>query len=212
MRQTWILRTAAPLLAAALMAGCSRHVDENDGSGRRKYAGGRIDQIIGLKGCVEGAADPSEFVLRNVQLEPMPSQPTDAATSVGVSVTEGSSVRLRMTDADELKKNLGQVVSVTGIITDDGRSTIGTGGKPRDPDAQEAPTDASRAATDQRHYDKQAQEAGPLGQDSMANGTLPRMSVQKVTGTGERCKQELRPESRSKSGSDEASGSSPQSK
>ena len=142
MRQTWVVRVAAPVLAAAALAACSQHVNENDGSDRRKYAGGSRDQVIALKGCVEGAANPDEFVLRNVQLEPIPSQPTDAATGPGVSVTEGSSVRLKITDSDQLKKNLGQIVSVTGLIVDDGRSTIGTGGKPRDPDQQEQPSDA----------------------------------------------------------------------
>jgi hypothetical protein len=212
MRQTWAMRVAVPVLTAAALTACSRHVDENDGSGRRKYAGGTQDQVIGLKGCVEGAPDPNEFVLRNVQLEPISSQPTDAPTGPGVSVTEGSSVRLKMTDADQLKKNLGQIVSVTGMIIDDGRSTIGTGGKPRDPDQQEQPSDTSRAATSEHHSDKVAQEAGPIGRDSMANGTVPRMSVDKVTSTGERCKTELRPEARDKSGADAASGSSPQSK
>ncbi len=212
MRQTWAMRVIAPVLAAAALAACSQHVDENDGSDRRKYAGGRQDQIIGLKGCVEGASDPSEFVLRNVQLEPMPSQPTDAPTGPGVSVTEGSSVRLKMADSDQLKKNLGQIVSVTGMIIDDGRNTIGTGGKPRDPDQQEATADASRAATDEHHSEKAAKEAGPLGLDSMANGTVPRMSVDKLTTTGQRCKTELRPEARSKQGSNDVSGSSPQAK
>jgi hypothetical protein len=117
-----------------------------------------------------------------------------------------------MADSDQLKKNLGQIVSVTGMIIDDGRNTIGTGGKPRDPDQQEAPTDASRAATDEHHSEKAAKEAGPLGLDSMANGTVPRMSVDKVTTTGQRCKTELRPEARSKQGSNDVSGSSPQAK
>ena len=197
MRHIWRGRAAAPLLAGVLMlGGCSRDVEENDGSDRRKYAGGRIDQIIALKGCVEGAPDPKDFVLRNVQLEPMPSQPSDAPTSVGVTVTEGASVRLHMTDSDQLRQNLGRIVSVIGTITSDGRNTIGTGGKPRDPDQQESPTDASRAATDEHYSDKQAKEAGPLGQESLSNGTVPRMSVDKVTATGEPCKLELRPESR----------------
>ncbi len=198
MRHKWVIRTAAPLLLCALSTACSRDVEQNDGSDRRKYAGGRVDQMLSLRGCVEGAPDPNEFVLRNIQLEPMPSQPTDAPTSVGISVTEGSAVRLRMNDGDQLKQNLGQIVSVTGTITDDGRSTIGTGGRPRDPDQPGPATDASRAATDEHHSDKQAKEAGPLGQDSLSNGTVPRMSVDKLTATGERCKLELRPEARTK--------------
>jgi hypothetical protein len=186
MRNTWAI-WAAPLLAAAMATSCSQHADEKPAADPRSDLGGTMNQIIGLKGCVEGAADPNEYVLRNVQLEPLSAQPTDAATSVGVSVTEGSSVRLRLADSDELKKNLGQVVSVTGIITDDGRNTIGTGGSPRDPGAPEPSTDASQAATSQSYPNKQAKEAGPIAQDSMANGTLPQMNVKKVRGTGERC-------------------------
>ena len=197
MRHICRIRVAAPLLIGVLMVGgCSREVDESEASDRRKYAGGRIDQIVALRGCVEGAPDPKDFVLRNVQLEPMLAQPSDAATSAGLTVTEGSSVRLHMTDPDQLRQNLGQVVSVTGTITSDGRNTIGTAGRPRDPDQQDSPTDASRAATNEHYSDKQAKEAGPLGQESLSNGTVPRMSVHKVTATGERCKLELRPESR----------------
>ena len=203
MRHTWLLRAAAPLVAGAMLTACSRHVGDDsgqNGSDRRKDAGGRTEQVIALKGCVEGAPDPGEYVLRNVQLEPMPAQPTDAASSVGLTVTPGSSVRLHMTDADELKKNLGQIVSVTGLITDNGASTIGTGGRPVAPDEAGSPTDASRAATNDHYSNKQAKEAGPLGQESMANGTVPMMAVQKVTGTGEQCRLDLRPEVRSQSG------------
>ncbi len=198
MRHIWGTPTAAALLACALLAGCSRDVEENDGSDRRKNAGGRVDQIIALKGCVEGAPDPKDFVLRNVRLEPMLSQPSDSPMSAGVTVTEGSSVRLHMTDPDQLRQNLGQLVSVTGTIISDGRNTIGTGGRPRDPDQQQSATDASSAATDEHYADKQAKEAGPLGQESLSNGTVLRMAVDKVTGTGERCKLEVRPESRTR--------------
>jgi hypothetical protein len=213
MRHTWVSHVATSLAAAALMTACSRDVG-NSGAvkDQRTDAGGRVDQIVALTGCVQGAADPNEFVLRNVQLEPPRAQPTDSATSAATTVTEGSTVRLRIANSDELKKHLGQVVSVTGTITDDGRSTIGTGGRPRDPGQAEAPTDASRAAAPEPYPEKQAQEAGPLGLDSMANGTAPRMSVEKVTPRGERCNLAARPESRGKSGSDKPSGSSSQSK
>ena len=79
-----------------------------------------------IEGLRRGGFGSERVVLRNVQLEPMPSQPTDAPTGPGVSVIEGSSVRLKMADSDQLKKNLGQIVSVTGMIIDDGRNTIGT--------------------------------------------------------------------------------------
>src|SRR4051794_8524025 len=137
MRHTWVSNLTISLAAAVLMTACRGDVDSGGGKDQRKYAGGNINQIIALTGCVEGAADPNEYVLRNVQLEPVAAQPTDSPTSVGVTVTEGSTVRLRITNSDELKKNLGQIVSVRGIITDDGRSTIGTGGRPRDPDQAE---------------------------------------------------------------------------
>jgi hypothetical protein len=198
MRETWLMK-AAPVITAAALIACSREVGDDEGGGRsdrRNFGGGRVDQTIGLKGCVQGAPQPGEYILRNVQLNPLPTQPTDSATSVGISITDGSSIRLHITDSDQLKKNLGQIVSVTGTITDDGRSTIGTAGKPRDPDQAGAATDASRTATSEPHYDKQAKEAGPLGQDAMANGTLPIMSVQKVNRTGERCRLELKPERR----------------
>jgi hypothetical protein len=182
------MRTAGAALAAgAVAAACSREVDDQSGREIRKTAGGRIDQAVALKGCLEASPEAGEYVLRYVQLEPVSTQPTDAPTSVGVTVTEGSYVRLRMNDSDELKQHLGQRVSVSGTIIDDGRSTIGTGGRPRDPDEAEPPTDASRAGAREDYSRKQQKEAGPLGQDSLSNGTVPRMAVEKVTGSGERC-------------------------
>jgi hypothetical protein len=199
MRQTWLTIAAAPVIAAAMLTACTRHVGDDEGgsgSDRRKYAGGKADEIIGVKGCLVGAPERGEYVLHNVQLEPLPSQPTDALTSVGVTITEGATVRLRAANAKQLEKHLGQIVSVTGEVLDDGRSTIGTGGRPRDPDQQENPTDASRAAASEHHSEKQSKEAGPLGLDSVANGTVPVMAVEKINSTGKPCRTEVRPGSR----------------
>jgi hypothetical protein len=189
MRNSWAYKTAAPIAAAALMIACSREVKEQSSPEHpRADSGGRKMETIALKGCVQGGTGTNEYVLQHVQLEPIAAQPSDAPTSVGASITEGSAVRLRMTDSDQLKSHLGQIVSVSGTIIDDGRNTIGTGGNDRGPSQQESPVDASRASTDEHHAKKQAAEAGPIGQHGQANGMAPQMAVEKVTASGQQCK------------------------
>jgi hypothetical protein len=156
MRHTWLTSAAAPLLAIAVltMAACTSHVSENAADDPRHESGPTTARIVGLKGCVEAGGDSGEYMLRNVHLEPLLLQPTDTLTAGGVALANGSSVRLRTSDADELEKNVGQIVSVTGTMTGNGASTVGTGGAPRRPDHPE-----------------------------------PLLSVEKVRGTGERCKE-----------------------
>jgi hypothetical protein len=95
-------------------------------------------------------------------------------------------VRLR-DSSDQLKAHLGQIVSISGTILDDGRNTIGTSGKATDPDEAESPVDASRAANSEHHASKETKEAGPIGRVSQSNGSVPEMSVERVTATGETC-------------------------
>ena len=81
----------------------------------------------------------------------------------------------------------GTHAALAGLLRHDGRNTIGTSGQPASPNEPEARTDQSQAATDQHHSDKVRQEGGPIGNRAMNNGTFPEMTVQQVSGTGEKC-------------------------
>jgi hypothetical protein len=188
MRQIFGLKAAAPLAVAALTIACSGKVDDrgtNDRPANDANSGRR--QTMALKGCVEAAPGANQYVLRHVQIAPPAEQRTDAPTTGALTITQGSSVRLKMGDGNDLKSHLGRRVSVTGTITDDGRNTIGTTGNARSPEQPESRTDASRAAADEHHAQKTAKEAGPLGQQSLANGVAPELAVEHVSGTGEEC-------------------------
>ena len=196
MRKSSAFRSAAPIVAAALMIGCSRSESKSPGVAKNRDAAAGSREVVSLKGCVEAAPGAKSFVLRHVQLEPRAAQSSGATGAPGSSITEGSWVRLRMSESDQLRSQLGQIVTVSGTITDDGRNTLGTGGAAVAPDEPEARTDASRAATSEHHAKKQAQEAGPIALDSQSNGNVPEIAVERVAGTGEKCRVDLRPEKR----------------
>jgi len=185
MRTTWAVRLAVPLAASALMIGCTKGNRHDEA--QRERLGGAKYEIVNLKGCVEKAPGSDEYVLRQVQL-PLPSaQISDTATSVrGLTITEGSWVKLR-DGSDQLKGQLGQMVSVTGTVIDDGRNTIGTTGKATEPKEAESPVDASRAAKDESGTARARKEAGPIGQVSQSNGNVPELVVERVNPTGQPC-------------------------
>ena len=111
-------------------------------------------------------------------------QRSDASSTHGLTVTEGSWVRLR-DNSDQLKAHLGQIVTVSDTLIDDGGNTIGTSGKATEPDEAESPVDASRAASSEHHASKVTKEAGPIGRVSQSNGSVPEMAVDRVTATGQ---------------------------
>ena len=196
MRHTWTMRIALPVVCATL-AGCWGGSGDGANDDRRANDPASSSQTISLTGCVETApGSATEFALRNVRLAPLAEQPSDAPTiTSNNAIREGSWVRLTMGDPEQLRAHVGQKVSVVGVMRDDGRSTIGTSGtQPAPQETQPAP-DASRAAADEHHSEKVRKEAGPMGQDSMANGTAPRLTVQRVNGTGQPC-DSPRPEDR----------------
>jgi hypothetical protein len=184
MRTTWTVRVAAPFAIAAMVVACSQ---EEDKRAAQQNAADSKYHMVSLKGCVEEAPGSKQFVLRQVQIEPVSMQRPDAPGAHGLTVTDGSWVRLR-DESDQLKPHLGKIVSVSGTIIDDGRNTIGTSGKATDPDETEPPVDKSRAAKDEHHASKVTKEAGPIGRVSQSNGSVPEMSVDRVTATGEACK------------------------
>lgn len=166
------------------MMGCSKGSRHDEP--QRDRLGGVKYQIESLKGCLQKAPGSREYMLTRVQLPPVSAQLSDAISSHGLTVTEGSSVRLS-DGSDQLKSHLGQMVSVSGTIIDDGRNTIGTSGTAKEAGTAESPVDASQAATDASGAAKVRKEAGPIAQVSQSNGTVPEMAVERVTATGEAC-------------------------
>jgi hypothetical protein len=127
-------------------------------------------------------------MLTHVQLPPVSAQLSDAISGHGLTLTEGSSVRL--TDGtDQLKSHLGRIVSVSGTIIDDGRNTMGTSGKATEPNQAGSAVDASHAASDEAGAAKVRKEAGPIAQISQSNGIVPEMAVERVAATGQACGQ-----------------------
>jgi hypothetical protein len=196
MRNKWKNSLIASVACAVLAAGC--------GGGQRgadqRAAHDSSAEAVTLTGCIGVApGSANEFALQQVRVTPPVEQPSGALTySSGGVVTEGSWVRLAMGDnAQQLRERVGERVTIVGTIRDDGRDQVGTTGPqpgPQQPDPR--PTE-SRAGENEHHSEKVAQEAGAIGQQSMATGYAPLVMVQRIEGTGEPCNPELRqPENR----------------
>ena len=189
MNRTWTLTLGGPLAGALLLAGCTQEV------GSRQQDRTPIDNAtnqqkqnpeVSLTGCVTTGVGTNQFMLRNVRPVALAEQPTDALSSTNSKIPENVPIRLAVADADEIEKLVGQTVSVTGALSD-GRNTIGTSGAEKGAGQSEPRTDQSQAATAQHHSEKVREEAGPIGNQSMNNGTFPELRVTKVTGTGQKC-------------------------
>ncbi|MDQ3417169.1 MAG: hypothetical protein M3541_00020 [Acidobacteriota bacterium] len=189
MTRTWTFKLCVPLASAALLAGCTQEV--GDRAQDRTAIDHATDQQkqnpeVSLTGCVTTGVGTNQFMLRDVRPVPLAEQPTDAPSATNSTIPENTPIRLATADADQIEKLVGQTVSVTGRLSD-GRNTIGTTSEPRAADEPEPRTDKSQAATDRHHSEKVREEAGPLGNRSMNNGTYPELTVTRVNGTGQKC-------------------------
>src|SRR5918993_2966148 len=185
MNRTWTFKLCIPLTGAALLAGCTQEV--GDRAQNRTPIDHATDQQkqnleVSLTGCVTTGVGTNQFMLRDVRPAPLAAQPTDALSATNSKIPENTPIRLAIGDADEIEKHVGQTVAVTGRLSD-GRNTIGTTGEPRAANQSEPRTDKSQAATDQHHSEKVREEAGPMGNRSMNNGTFPELTVTKGTRT-----------------------------
>jgi hypothetical protein len=183
----WKLAALVPLASAALLTGCDKRSDRgamDDAKPKTPDA-----RPLALNGCVGTGPGSQQLFLTQVQFATIPGQPSDAPTAVASSITEHSQVKLAVAPGrdGELSKLVGRRVTITGILRDDGRNTVGTAGTERSPQEPEPRTDASQAGTAQSHSEKVREEAGPIGNRSMNNGTFPEVLVQKVDATGEQC-------------------------
>jgi hypothetical protein len=190
MRNSWLWKLGVTVLSAATLAGCQRGQDRTAIDQATDQQ--RQNQQITISGCLGTGIGTNQFMVTAVQLlAPAADQPSGAPLTTGNPITPDAQVRLAYSETEELGRLVGQKVTVTGHVTDDGRNTIGTSG----PNQGHTPAngklesrdDKSAAATDQHHSGKVRQEAGPIGQQSMANGTFPEMRVTKINGSGEKC-------------------------
>jgi hypothetical protein len=197
-RKTIAMKLVAPLLGAVVLVSCAGD-DSRAGAkdapaqGAQPAQGAKADApaqaTVSLSGCVEAAVGSEEWVLRGVRFEPRHSgDPNRETTTAGAhGITEGSYVRLVAGNQD-MKSHAGQRVTVTGVITDDGRNTIGTAGTGG---AVTASGEKSQAASTEHHSDKVKKEAGRIARESLADGTAAEVRVQQVQPTGEKCAAEL---------------------
>jgi hypothetical protein len=176
-----------PLASAAVLASCRDEPNRTAIDNATDQP--RQNQQLTISGCLGTGVGTNQYMLMAVQLAPLGEQPSDAPSTTGNPITPDSQVRLTMNDRDQFDRLVGQKVTVTGRITDDGRNTIGTSGDGQTPakGQVEPRDDRSQAASPQHHSEKVKEEAGPIGQHSMNNGTFPEMMVTKIDGTGERC-------------------------
>jgi hypothetical protein len=191
MSTNWTAKLCVALAGAAVLAGCTQEVDPNPDQSRTPIDTAteqpRQDGPIKLTGCLGTGTGTDQYLLTLARPAPLAEQPSDVLSSAGLTLPGNTSVRLAITDEGQLTRLVGQSVTVTGLLRHDGRNTIGTSGQPASPNEPEARTDQSQAATDQHHSEKVRQEAGPIGTGAQNIGTLPEMTVQQVSGTGEKC-------------------------
>jgi hypothetical protein len=199
MRKSWGMTVAVPLVCATLAVGCGG----SDGENTERRAQGpqtatpeqqSAQATVSLTGCVEPAPGTKQYILRNVHfVGQQASDPQRTTTTPGPhGITEGAFVRLAAGDQD-LAGHLGQRVTVSGVVVDNGQNTIGTSGT----DGARNPSgDTSQAAQREHHSSKVKEEAGRIGRESMADGTAAQIRVQQVQASGERCQQEAPTESR----------------
>ncbi len=175
MNRTWTFTLCGPLAGALLLAGCTQEV------GSRQQDRTPIDNAtnqqkqnpeVSLTGCVTTGVGTNQFMLRNVRPVALAEQPTDALSSTNSKIPENVPIRLAIADADEIEKLVGQTVSVTGALSDGvTRSARRREGR-RPVRAAHRPV-AGRHR--QHHSEKVREEAGPIGNQSMNNGTFPEL-------------------------------------
>lgn len=193
MRTNWTLKLCVPLASAAVLVGCTQEVNDDQTQNRTPIDNATNQQRqnlqIAVTGCLgAGGTGTNQYVLTSVRPAPVATQPSDALSSANISIPDDSAIRLAANDTERLSNLVGETVNVTGLLTSDGRNTIGTSGRaPVGPNEPESRTDRSLAATDQHHSDKVQGEAGPIGNRSMNNGTYPELTVLRVSGTGQKC-------------------------
>ena len=190
----------ATLLGAAVLTGCGGSDDRRETEAIQDRMA-TAQQDVTLVGCVQPGQLEMDFVLQNVRTEPAagqpPAQPRQPDSRSGAEskphmqpddpgITPYAFVQLRAEASTDLRQYVGQEVRVAGTMTGTGRDTIGTAGAKG---THQTPSgDASMAGAQERTpAEKKQAEAGPIGRETMATGSVPIVRVRQITPTGEKC-------------------------
>jgi hypothetical protein len=193
MPRSWTTNCATTATIALLVAGCGRTQQDARTSEHATAVEqqARTNEELTLVGCIGTASGTRDLVLQNVRHAPS-SEPDGRNQSAARIVAEGSWVRLAGVDAAQLTQHSGRQVQVTGALMQESGSK-GTSGDENSatpstgPGVQTPSGDRSRAATDQHHSDKVADEAGPIARDFMPPGPAPELRVREIKETGDSC-------------------------
>lgn len=188
---TTIKYSIAVAALGVLATGCGRAAEKDSQAASAAGTAARPAEPSGpqvsLSGCLEaGTVGETTYLLRNVRYEPGgandPQRNTTSSPSTGI--TEGSWVTL--VAAPTFRTQIGRRVAITGVVTDDGRSTTGTAGSSG---AVVTSGDRSQAASDEHHSAKVKKESGPIARESMANGMAAEIRVIELRDLGELCRE-----------------------
>lgn len=177
---------AVPVACALLLSGCSRGAaPPSNAAGQSGVGQTPAGTTMRLSGCVQGAPGGS-YELRQIRLEPRVADPQRNTTDTGpAGVTEGAWVRLDTKGGPDLTSYVGQRVTVTGTVVDDGRDTIGTAGA--DTGAQSRSAESAAGDQAQHHAVREQKEAGPAGQHWISNGRPAQIRIAQVEPANGHC-------------------------
>ena len=196
MRMTWGSKIAGSLCCAVLLVGCRGGSDGQFDDRRGQLGQPAQYERLSLTGCIQSSPGTDQYVLSNVRLAHPAEQPqADTMISRGPAITEGSWVRLTG-DPGLIQRHMGQQVTVMGTVTLDDARRVGTAGGTEEAVPGGAGGDRSRAAGTEHYAQREKEEVGPIGQDSIASEPQPSVQVQRIDATGERCRPELHPNQR----------------
>jgi len=181
----------AAILAVTLAAACSGRTDSVDND-RKVQAGGKrgTEERIKIEGCLEGAPGTPgrEYLLAHVTMGEPATQPQGQETMEhGPLVAAGSWVRIAP-GSDDLKNYMGQRVSITGEIVDNGDNTLGTSGRVepnKDANDHQKFKQSSRDAS--TNPDRAMPPSTVTPENSNANGNAPKIAVEKIEKLGDSC-------------------------
>ena len=183
----WTLKLCVPLASAAVLMACTQEVKDNSAQTRTEYGESRSKMEVAVTGCLGAGTGTNQYMLTHVRPVALSAQPSDALSSANVTIPNDSTMRLSSRNEEQLTSLVGQTVTVTGLLRTDGRNTIGTSGPPAGENQPEPRTDQSQAGTNQHPSEKVREEAGPIGNRSMNNGTYPELTVERINSTGQKC-------------------------
>jgi hypothetical protein len=152
-----ITRTSIAVTLAVAAVACTGRTTAV-GNDRKVQSGGNRGTLerVTLRGCVQPASTGQGFVLQHVVPNVPETQPQGQETMEHPIIARGSWVRLD--GYPDIKRYLGNEVTVTGDVVDHGENTIGTSG-----------------------------QAKPMPRAGVANGDAPRVAIERVDKVADNC-------------------------